>query len=321
MIIFWSIVAFALTGFIVWLIFTDDKTARRVLRVPEPEEPATVGGVSATITEEVVEKPMEKVAEPLEHATEKMDEKLHITPDAEIEVPNVPAEPEAIGSSGRAMKVETGESSEEAATKEAESAPEAPAASAEEEGAAPAPTTEAGEEEQTHEKTLQEAATTAAAMAAEASVLAGETKIVVPTTDNYPDDLTQINGIGEVYQKRLYQNGIFTWYQVAETPVAKLWEVTEAIKAAHVEDWPPQARRLAEEAGRIGVRYSGPMPDKLTNLSGIGPGAQLALRQHGIVTYHQLANSSIDKLQAILNEAGAHVDPQTLIDQAKELAA
>lgn len=305
MIIFWSIVAFALTGFIIWLIFTDDDTARRLLRVPAPEEAPAVGGVSAVITEEVVEKPMEKVAAPIEQATEKMDEKLGITPDAQIDVPNVPAEPDVVAPASRTMEVDIEASAEETVATVAEGAP----------------VVEGAEEEQAHEETLQEAATTAAAMAAEASALAGETKIVVPTTDNYPDDLTQINGIGEVYQRRLYQNGIFTWYQVAETPVAKLWEVTEAIKAAHVEDWPPQARRFAEEAGRMGVRYSGPMPDKLTDLPGVGPGVQLALRQHGIVTYHQLASSSVEKLQTILSDANANVNPQALIDKAKELAA
>jgi len=240
--------------------------------------------------------------------TEKMDEKLHITPEAEIEVPNVPAEPGVVTPAERGMEIEIGESSEETAVETDERAAEA------------APQ-EGEDEEPVHEEILQKAATTAAAMAAEASALADETKVIVPTTDNYPDDLTQINGVGDVYQGRLYQNGIFTWHQVAETPVAKLWEVTDAISAAHVEDWPPQARRLAEETGRIGVRYSGPMPDKLVDLPGVGPGVQLALRRHGIITYRQLANSSPEKLAAILGEAGARVDPQTLIDKAKELAA
>jgi predicted flap endonuclease-1-like 5' DNA nuclease len=305
MIIFWSIVAFALTGFIIWLIFTDDDTARRVLRVPEPEKPAAVGGASAALAEKAVEKPMEKVTAPLEHATEKVDKKLHITPDAEIDIPNVPTEPEAVAPAERGMEIEIDESAGETVAEAAGEEAQAP-----EEEAGPA-----------HEEILQEAATAAATMAAEASSLAGETKVVVPTTDNYPDDLTRINGIGDVYQGRLYRNGIFTWYQVAETPVAKLWEVTEAIPAAHVEDWPPQARRFAEEAGRLGVRYSGPMPDKLTDLPGVGPGLQLALRRHGVITYHQLANSSPEKLKAILSEAGANADPQTLIDKAKALAA
>lgn len=123
----------------------------------------------------------------------------------------------------------------------------------------------------------------------------------VPSANtNYPDDLTEILGIGRAYETRLYRAGIFTWDQIANMTVSALEEATEAIDAANVADWPAQAQSLALANDRIGARYHGPMPDKLSQIKGIGEGAEQQLYRAGIFTFAQLAATTADDLAAAL---------------------
>ncbi|MBV7336991.1 hypothetical protein KFU94_53940 [Chloroflexi bacterium TSY] len=122
----------------------------------------------------------------------------------------------------------------------------------------------------------------------------------VVSKSNYPDDLTQIKGIGLVYQERLNENNIYTWDQVANLPVEQLKDVTKAIDAAKVDAWAQQALDLAQKNNRIGARYNGPLPDRLSKIPGIGKQTEQTLRQGGIFTYSQLANSTPGELNAVL---------------------
>ena len=123
---------------------------------------------------------------------------------------------------------------------------------------------------------------------------------VVSANTNYPDDLTEVKGIGRVYETRLYRAGVYTWDQIATMDVAALEAATEAIDAANVADWGYQAQALAEANDRIGARYAGPLPDKLSALKGIGEGAEQQLYRAGIFTYAQLAAATPEELAAAL---------------------
>ena len=60
--------------------------------------------------------------------------------------------------------------------------------------------------------------------------------------------------------------------------------------------------------------------DDLTRIEGIGPKIQSLLSNERIRTYRKLANTSVDRLQKILLEAGGHYhmhDPTTWPDQAR----
>ncbi|MDD4145113.1 MAG: DUF4332 domain-containing protein [Prolixibacteraceae bacterium] len=62
--------------------------------------------------------------------------------------------------------------------------------------------------------------------------------------------------------------------------------------------------------------------DDLKNITGIGPKIAELLNEAGIVSYKDLAGSSVDKLSEILANAGsryASKDPAPWIDQAKEM--
>jgi large subunit ribosomal protein L21 len=79
------------------------------------------------------------------------------------------------------------------------------------------------------------------------------------------------------------------------------------------------APRAAKQATK-----AGPVPrvqeeaDDLVKIEGIGPKAAEALKQAGIVTFAQLAESSTDDLRGILAEAGLKsMNPDTWAEQAK----
>lgn len=139
---------------------------------------------------------------------------------------------------------------------------------------------------------------------------------------DYPDNLSRVKGIGEVYRQRLYQAGIFTWHQVATTDVARLRQATNAYPSSNVDEWPAQARLLAETQGRVGAVYTGPQPDDLTKIVGIGPVGAQTLYRSGICTYEQLAVTPAADLAALfpIAVAGDQPDFPRWVAQAVTLA-
>lgn len=142
-------------------------------------------------------------------------------------------------------------------------------------------------------------------------------------TENYPDDLSKIKGIGDVYKKRLYAAGIYTWHQIAETDLETLRAATKAYPSSNVEEWPVQARQLAEKHGRRNIYYTGAPPDDLTLILGIGPISAQSLYRVGICTFEQLAETPVESLAALfpIAVAGDQPDFASWVQQARDLAA
>jgi predicted flap endonuclease-1-like 5' DNA nuclease len=142
-------------------------------------------------------------------------------------------------------------------------------------------------------------------------------------SDNYPDDLCKIKGIGDVYKLRLYSAGIFTWHQIANSDPDTLRAATRAYPSSNVEEWPEQARQLAEKQGRQGAVYTGPPPDDLCKILGIGPVGRQTLYKAGICTYEQLAAAIAGDLGSLfpIAVAGDQPDFEGWIRQAKLLAS
>jgi predicted flap endonuclease-1-like 5' DNA nuclease len=141
-------------------------------------------------------------------------------------------------------------------------------------------------------------------------------------TENYPDELSKIKGIGDVYKKRLYAAGIYTWHQIAETDLETLRTATNAYPSSNVEEWPVQARQLAEKHGRKNALYTGPSPDDLTSILGIGPISAQSLYRVGICTFEQLAETPVESLAALFPIAVAGDQPDFIgwVQKAQELA-
>lgn len=146
-------------------------------------------------------------------------------------------------------------------------------------------------------------------------------RLTEPAQD-YPDNLSKVKGIGEVYRQRLYRAGIFTWHQVATTDVARLRQATHAYPSSNVEEWPAQAQQLAEKHRRVDAVYTGPLPDELTKIVGIGPVSAQALYRAGVCTYEQLAVMPVEELGRLfpIAVAGDQPDFHRWIEQAIVLA-
>jgi predicted flap endonuclease-1-like 5' DNA nuclease len=116
----------------------------------------------------------------------------------------------------------------------------------------------------------------------------------------HPDDLGKIRGIGEIYKERLFAAGIYTWQQVVDSEPEVLRRITRAKPNADIGDWQSQAQALVKQFNRGGATYSGPAPEDLALIDGIGPAAMEALYQAGITTFARLAAATPVELAAIL---------------------
>ena len=133
-----------------------------------------------------------------------------------------------------------------------------------------------------------------------------------------PDDFSLIKGIGPKYALLLKQAGINTYAELAATDPEQLRTITNppAWQRADYDAWRTQARdlALAPRPVRIG--------DDFTRLEGIGPKYAAALKEHGITTFAQLAETDEGKLAAIVRPpAWQRVVYAEWIEQARLAAA
>ena len=144
---------------------------------------------------------------------------------------------------------------------------------------------------------------------------------VAQDLSNRPDNLTAVYGIGGLYERRLYQVGIFTWDQLSRVDAESLQQITRALPGSDTRAWTEQARELAQANNRIGAVYDGPLPEDLTRIAGVDQVFEDALYAAGIFTYRQLAERTPDELARIIpaHLAGEELDFVSWIVQADSL--
>lgn len=118
-------------------------------------------------------------------------------------------------------------------------------------------------------------------------------------SDNHPDALTAIKGIGARFQERLFHAGVYTWRQIAETDETLLAAAARAPVGTNLTSWKEQARALAVAHSRQEAHYDGPLPNDLTAIDGIGARHEAVLYGAGIATYELLANCSPHVLRTL----------------------
>ena len=141
------------------------------------------------------------------------------------------------------------------------------------------------------------------------------------TPANRPDNLTAIYGIGDLYERLLYQVGIFTWDQLSRVDAETLQQITRALPTSNTPAWIEQARVLAQANNRVGAVYDGPLPEDLTRIAGVDQVYEDELYAAGIFTFRQLAERAPDELARIIQAdlAGEELDFASWIAQADSM--
>ncbi len=135
-----------------------------------------------------------------------------------------------------------------------------------------------------------------------ATAAASQAEGATPTVSECPQKLARIRGIGRVYEDKLYQAGIGSYWQVAITPDEQLATIfgLKDFQAVDLSAIKAHARQLAEETGTVGQVWNGHQPDDLESLPGIGKTYEMRLYEAGICTWEKLAALTVEELAAII---------------------
>lgn len=140
-------------------------------------------------------------------------------------------------------------------------------------------------------------------------------------TRSCPQDLELIDGVGTIYEQRLYEIGVGSFWEAGMLPEAVLSEILEVEDFQDV-DLPAikaDAIRLAEETDSMGRVWDGTEPDNFEPLEGIGPVLERRLYAASICTFEALAAQSVETLEEICYApAFQKVDYGRWIEQARE---
>jgi predicted flap endonuclease-1-like 5' DNA nuclease len=127
------------------------------------------------------------------------------------------------------------------------------------------------------------------------------------------DPLIDIDGIGPVYQQKLYDAGVVSFDQVAAMHPERLRSVVAPNAVFNLDTTP-----WIEEARRFGGR---PVRDPLIDINGIGPVYEQKLLNAGVTSFEQLAAMSVDEIRAVIApEAWQSIDPEAWVAEARMLA-
>jgi predicted flap endonuclease-1-like 5' DNA nuclease len=135
-----------------------------------------------------------------------------------------------------------------------------------------------------------------------------------------PQDLAEIDGVGTIYEQRLFSNGIGTFWEVGMLSDDMLTDILEIEKFQDVDlvALKADALRLAQETNAMGHTWDGSEPDDFEVFEGIGPVLERRLYAAGICTYESLAEASTALLERVANApAFQKPDYQLWIDQAQ----
>lgn len=143
-----------------------------------------------------------------------------------------------------------------------------------------------------------------------------------PARSLVKDDLTLIDGIGPFLEKKLNDIGIVSFEQISQFDHDKIAEVTRDIQffegRIEKDDWVGQAKRLLEARGTQPAPAPAPAEatpeaeDDLKIIEGIGPAIETILKNAGIRTFAELAQSDPDEMESILQV----VDPRMRVHDA-----
>jgi predicted flap endonuclease-1-like 5' DNA nuclease len=139
-----------------------------------------------------------------------------------------------------------------------------------------------------------------------------------------PQDLAQIDGIGTVFEEKLFDAGIGSFWEVAGVPDEELINILDLKRFQGVDlaAIKADALRLANETNTAGRVWDGTPPDDFEILEGIGNIFERRLYSAGICTYQALAAATPEQLAEICKAPTFHrPDYAYWIAQARQMAA
>jgi len=148
---------------------------------------------------------------------------------------------------------------------------------------------------------------------------------IVPEVVAQPQDLTAVEGIGAIYEQRLYNAGIGTYWELAELDDDALREILklDRVRAAATDLGAIRtaARALAVEQETLGFVWKGEPVDDFEPIKGIGKVYEQRLYDAGIRTYTALAQASPEHLLSICQSNSPVLpDIASWVEQAQKLA-
>ncbi len=136
--------------------------------------------------------------------------------------------------------------------------------------------------------------------AASAAIVAGVQPVLSPRIQA----LTDVKGIGSVYQQRLYQAGVGTYWELASLPDADMQEILRIPELQRpridFEETRADAYEWAKQTDTVGLLWDGDHVDDFESLPGIGKAFEKRLYEAGITTYEQLAELDNTRLAEIV---------------------
>ncbi len=136
--------------------------------------------------------------------------------------------------------------------------------------------------------------------AASAAIVAGVQPVFSPRIQA----LTDVKGIGSVYQQRLYKAGVGTYWELASLPDADMQETLQIpdLQRSRIdfEETRADAYEWAKQTNTVGLLWDGDHVDDFEALPGIGKTFEKRLYEAGITTYEQLAAIDIERLVDIV---------------------
>jgi len=118
-----------------------------------------------------------------------------------------------------------------------------------------------------------------------------------------PQALSATKGIGRTFEKRLYEAGVGTFWELAnlaDEDFRLILALDDRLPLrADFQTIREDARRLAVETDSVDRFWRGPMPDDFEPLEGIGETFKRRLYAAGICTFEALANATVEQLTAI----------------------
>ena len=122
-----------------------------------------------------------------------------------------------------------------------------------------------------------------------------------------PQDMESIEGVGTVYERRLYEAGVGSYWEVAQLSDEQLSDMLEVMPFQDVDlaALRASAMALAVETGTINRVWDGTDPDDFEPLEGIGVIYERRLYNAGYCTYEALAAATPEELESVCRPPAA----------------